>query len=104
MTRDDLEAAIWLIAGRQMTGEKVDAIVDTCEAYASERIPRTGQVALHHAAGTDLYPVIGLLAKAMLGDEEGAPVVPGAAERTGRGGRWLHPVNTAPVAERSAAA
>jgi hypothetical protein len=68
MTRAELEARIWAITGRQLTGADIDAITDACEQYAAERVQHTPRQALHHTSGTDLYPVIGALASALLGD------------------------------------
>jgi hypothetical protein len=63
MTRDQLEAGVWAITGRQITGTTVDAICDLAEAYAAERhAAQTPRRALHHADSTDLYPIIGALA------------------------------------------
>lgn len=68
---------MWAITGRAMTGDQVDAIVDLAEAYAAERAPHQSRTALHHTSGTDLYPLIGVLAEALLGkpaDAEGATI------------------------------
>lgn len=70
MTRDDLEARIWAITGRELTGAGIDAIVDAAEEYAAERQAHRSRTALRHASGDDLWPLIGLLADAMLGEPE----------------------------------
>lgn len=67
MTRTELEAKIWAITGRQLTGESVDALLDLAEAYTAERLEHHSRNALHHTGGMDLWPVIGVLADAMLG-------------------------------------
>jgi hypothetical protein len=64
-TRDGLEATIWGITGRTLTGAQVDAILDAAEQYAAELAPHEPRMALHHTCGTDLYPVIGLIAEAL---------------------------------------
>lgn len=70
MTRAGLEAAIWAVTGRAMTGEQVDALVDVAEAYAAERAPHQCRAVLHHTGPRDLFPVIGVLADALLGETE----------------------------------
>jgi hypothetical protein len=68
MTRAELEARLWVIGGRQMTGTVIDQILDACECYAAEQRPHTRRQAFHHVSGTDLYPLIGVLASALLRD------------------------------------
>lgn len=70
MTAAELEAAVWAITGRELTGAQVDAIVDAAEQYAAERIPHQPRTVLHHVSGTDLHPLIGALADALLGAPE----------------------------------
>ena len=70
MTRPELEARVWAITGRELTGAAIDAIVDAAEEYATERHEHHGRSVLHHASGNDLWPLIGLLADAMLAEPE----------------------------------
>lgn len=74
MTRGELEAKVWAITGRNLTGSQVDAIVDAAEAYTAERLPRKKSRVVVNPVGTELYPVISVLARAMLGDEAGADI------------------------------
>lgn len=78
MTRAELEAAIWAITGRGLTGAQVDGLLNVAEQYAAERLPHQPRTVLHHAGGTDLYPLIGVLAAALRGEDgpELANVVP----------------------------
>jgi hypothetical protein len=74
VSRDELEAVIWQHWPTRGTlaGRSVDAILNAADAYADTRTlhePREPRRALHHVSGSDLFPVIGLLAEAM----EGAP-------------------------------
>lgn len=82
MTRENLEATVWRIGGRQLTGQAVDALVDLAEAYAAERVAAAPRRALHHTGGDDLHQLIGVLAGALLGD---APEDELAARRRERG-------------------
>lgn len=70
MNRDGLEARIWEIAGRDLTGTMVDDILDACEEYAADRQQHEPRMVLQRIArnGTDLWPVIGVLADAMLNE------------------------------------
>jgi hypothetical protein len=77
MTRDELEAGLWAVTGRELTGSVIDAIVALAETYASELPAHRPRTVLHHATGTDLWPIIGALADAMLNPasaDEPAPV------------------------------
>ena len=78
MTRAELEARLWAIAGRELKGSVIDAIVDACEEYASEQAHRPAPPLVpHHVSGTDLYPVIGRLADLLLNN------IPADAESAG---------------------
>lgn len=70
MTRADLEARVWAITGRDLTGTMIDDILDACEEYAADRQPREPRPAVRHTTHTDLWPVIGLLADALMNDGE----------------------------------
>jgi len=70
MTRDELEAVIWRNWPTRGTvaARAVDSILAAADAYADSRPPRPDpRRALHHISGTDLYPLIGVLAGAMAG-------------------------------------
>jgi hypothetical protein len=79
MTRAELEGRIWAITGRDLTGTMVDAILDACEEYAADRQEHEPRMVFHRVSGTDLVPIIGLLADALLSepevDEPGPPAL-----------------------------
>lgn len=66
MTRDDLEAGIWAITGRELTGTAVDALLDLVDEYTKPA--RAGRKVLRHESDTDLWPVIEVLSEALLGE------------------------------------
>jgi hypothetical protein len=66
--RAELEARIWAITGRELTGSAIDAILDVAEEYTAERQEHHRRGVLHHASGSDLHPVIGVLADALLAE------------------------------------
>ena len=72
MTRDDLEARIWEITGRALSGAQVDDIVAAAGAYAvicrEEQRQQEDAWTLRHEHATDLYPVIAVLAEALMPD------------------------------------
>ena len=71
MTRAEIEASIWAITGRELTGAQVDRICDACDEYVSERARHDTTRILHPlvpAPPVDLYPVIGLLADLLMGE------------------------------------
>ena len=81
VNRDELEAIIWrhwptaAVRGSQAARD-VAAILDAADAYARGRTRwavrqarrEPAPVVLRHTSGTDLYPLIGTLAAALLGD------------------------------------
>ena len=79
MTRDQLEAVIWRhwpTRGSQST-HAVDAILAAAHAYADSMQPIPGGQrpacpchVLRHTSDTDLYPLIGVLADALMGSSE----------------------------------
>ena len=72
MSRADLEARVWQITGRELTGTAVDAILDACEEYAADRGEHQPRLVLPRisSCGSELWPVIGLLADALLGEPD----------------------------------
>ncbi len=72
MSRDDLEARIWEITGRGLTGAQVDDILAAAQAYAvvraEEVLIEQERRGLRHEHATDLYPVIAVLAEALMPD------------------------------------
>ena len=80
MDRAQLEAVIWKhwpTRGSQAT-RSVDAILAASYAYAVSMWPPPGSQrpacpchVLHHTSDSDLHPVIGALAGALLGDQPG---------------------------------
>lgn len=80
MTRAELEARIWAITGRELTGERVDALLDLVDEYTKPA--RAGRRVLRHESSTDLWPAIGALADAMLGTGEDLPVLEEGVCRT----------------------
>jgi hypothetical protein len=78
MTDEQLQATIW--RHWPTRGSKavfaVDAILAAARAYADSVRPEPGGHrpacpchVLHHTSDTDLYPVIGVLAEALLGED-----------------------------------
>jgi len=68
MTVAELEARIWAITGRELTGTQVDAIVAAVQEYAADLAPKPSRRVLHHSGDVDLHPLIGALADAMLSE------------------------------------
>ena len=66
MSRAELEARIWTITGRQLTGAAVDALLSLVDEY-TRPAPAPGRRVLHHRSDTDLWPVIEALSEALLG-------------------------------------
>ena len=66
MTRDELEARVWAITGRELTGTAVDALLDLVDEYTKPA--RAGRKVLRHESDTDLWPVIEVLSEALLGE------------------------------------
>lgn len=82
MDKQQLERRIWEVTGRDLTGAQIDAILDATQQYAAELPPRDKRgrltaaqarpAVLHHTGGTDLHPVISVLAQALLTETETA--------------------------------
>jgi hypothetical protein len=66
VTRGELEARIWAITGRDLTGAAVDALLDVADEYTAG--VRSQRPVLRHTSPADLWPVIEVLADALLGD------------------------------------
>ena len=66
-TRAELEAGIWAISGRTLTGRQVDQLLALADTYRADAHNPPGRP-LRHTHGTDLWPVIAALADALLGD------------------------------------
>lgn len=67
MSRAELEARIWTITGRQLTGERVDALLSLVDEY-TRPAHAPGRRVLRHQSDTDLWPAIQVLSEALLGE------------------------------------
>lgn len=67
MSRAELEAKIWTITGRQLTGAAVDALLGLVDEYTRPAPAAPGRRVLRHQNSTDLWPVIKVLTEALLG-------------------------------------
>lgn len=77
MTRHQIEETIRAIIGRELSDAQIDAIIKAAAAYNGIHDPQAPGRGLRHTSETDLYPLISVLADALLNERKPARHDPG---------------------------